>query len=186
MRWDELDLKLGVWTLPAKRTKNRQAHIIYLPLLAIELIQSLRPIDESSDHIFESHRNPGSHIHLDSLTTAITRLQRPRKDNEREGEARPNVLKDVSPFTVHDLRRSAATAWAENLKVAPHVIERMLNHQPQNKLIATYQRATYVDEQKEAWRKWGKMVEAVIAQEPKNVIPIGKRRNSKIKAQSSV
>ncbi|WP_040916540.1 site-specific integrase [Legionella tunisiensis] len=53
----------------------------------------------------------------------------------------------MQPFTIHDLRRSAATAWGEYLKAAPHVIERMLNHQPANKLVATYQRAIYADEQ---------------------------------------
>lgn len=32
------------------------------------------------------------------------------------------------------------------LKTEPHVIERMLNHQPLNKLVATYQRAIYAIE----------------------------------------
>jgi len=68
-------------------------------------------------------------------------------------------LADLKPFTVHDLRRSAATAWGEHLKTAPHVIEKMLNHQPQNKLVATYQHASYQDEQKSAWVKWGVFVE---------------------------
>lgn len=51
---------------------------------------------------------------------------------------------------------------SEYLKTAPHVIERMLNHQPMNKLIATYQRAAYVKEQKAAWLAWGEMVEKLI------------------------
>jgi hypothetical protein len=35
----------------------------------------------------------------------------------------------------------------------------MLNHQPINKLIATYQRAVNADEQKLAWLAWGEMIE---------------------------
>lgn len=69
----------------------------------------------------------------------------------------------MSSFSVHDLRRSAATAWGEYLKTEPHVIERMLNHQPLNKLVATYQRAIYADEQKSAWLAWGTLVEQKIA-----------------------
>ena len=81
-------------------------------------------------------------------------------------------LHALAHFTLHDLRRSAATAWAEHLKVDPHIIERMLNHQPENRLIATYQRAAYVDEQKSAWADWGKMIEHRIAREPDNATPI--------------
>ena len=76
-----------------------------------------------------------------------------------------------------ELRRSAATCWGEHLKTSPHVIERMLNHQPLNKLIATYQRAVYADEQKAAWLAWGKMVEEKIAREPTNIIPFKRTIN---------
>lgn len=71
-------------------------------------------------------------------------------------------LNDIDAFTVHDIRRSAATAWGEHLKIPPHIIEKMLNHQPLNKLVATYQRALYADEQREAWIAWGKIVEEQI------------------------
>ena len=65
---------------------------------------------------------------------------------------------------------SAATAWAEHLKVSPHVIERMLNHQPLNKLVATYQRAIYAEEQKAAWIAWGEFIEHQIVNKIDNVI----------------
>jgi hypothetical protein len=48
----------------------------------------------------------------------------------------------------------------------------MLNHQPINKLMAIYQRATYAEEQKSAWSAWGEMVEHHVMLEPSNVIPI--------------
>jgi integrase len=34
----------------------------------------------------------------------------------------------IRPWTLHDLRRSASTTWA-SLKVPPHIVERLLNHQ---------------------------------------------------------
>jgi integrase len=41
MRWDELDLDNGKWILPFTKTKNRQAHTVYLSTLAIEIINEL-------------------------------------------------------------------------------------------------------------------------------------------------
>ena len=81
-------------------------------------------------------------------------------------------LVSLPSFSIHDLRRSAARAWSEYLKTDPHIIERMLNHQPLNKLIATYQRAVYVEEQKAAWHAWGEMVKYQISLNPGNIIPI--------------
>lgn len=159
MRWDELNLEAGKWTLPFNRTKNRKQHIMYLGKLAIALIEALRPLSGNTPFVFDTDRNTG-HIHTDSINTALNRLKKLAPLNE------------LKPFTIHDLRRSAATAWGEHLKVKPHVIEHMLNHQPLNKLIATYQRATYAEEQKAAWLAWDKLVEYRIEREPDNVVPI--------------
>lgn len=54
----------------------------------------------------------------------------------------------VDDFTLHDLRRTAATIMAEELQVLPHVIERLLNHvtgtiSPIGKI---YNRAKYLPE----------------------------------------
>ncbi len=91
--------------------------------------------------------------------------------NDEQGH-KSAPLNELKPFTIHDLRRSAATAWGENLKVKPHVIEQMLNHQPLNKLIAIYQRATYAEEQKAAWLAWDEMTQHQIANKLDNVILI--------------
>jgi integrase len=159
MRWDELNLEACAWTLPSNRTKNRKQHVIYLGELALALIEALKPLAGNTPFVFDTARNTG-HIHTDSLTTAINRLKKSAPLNE------------LKAFTIHDLRRSAATAWGEHLKVKPHVIEQMLNHQPLNKLIAIYQRATYAEEQKAAWLAWDKMAQHQITNKLDNVILI--------------
>jgi len=164
MRWSELDFDSGVWLLPSSRTKNRQAHTIYLSELAINLIKNLWQLTGNTPFVFNTGRGTKQqHICQDSLNRAIDRLR--KKDND---------LFQLNPFTIHDLRRSAATAWGEYLKTDPHIIERMLNHQPLNKLIATYQRAIYSEEQKIAWLAWGRMVDSQVAQDLGNVISIKK------------
>src|SRR5262249_2381399 len=40
MRWSELDLTAGTWTLPAERSKNHRAHKITLPPAALEIIRA--------------------------------------------------------------------------------------------------------------------------------------------------
>lgn len=167
MRWSELNLELGTWILPASRTKNRQPHTIYLSELAISLIKNLRPITGHSLFTFDTGKGTEKrHIQPDSLNRAIDRLRKSEKLS----------LPEFQPFTIHDFRRSAATAWGEYLKTNPHVIELMLNHKPHNKLVATYQRAIYPEEQKAAWHAWGRIVEHQVAQDPYNVVPINRNK----------
>lgn len=172
MCWSELDLDSGVWVLPPERTKNRQGHIIYLSSLAIEIIRVLQPVSGNSIFVFDTGRySDGGHIHEDTLTGVIARLRGTVKGVKKKiTDAAPLV--DMKLFSIHDLRRSAATAWGEYLKTEPHVIERMLNHKPLNKLIATYQRAVYAEEQKRAWIMWGELIEHQIASEPNNIVSI--------------
>jgi integrase len=170
MRWDELNLDDGVWSLPQERTKNGQAHTIYLSTLAIEILKQLQPITGNSSFVFDTGRySDGGHIHQDTLTGVVARLRGTATGSKKKIiDSAP--LADMKPFSIHDLRRSAATAWGEYLKTEPHVIEKMLNHQPVNKLVATYQRAVYAEEQKAAWLGWGIMVDHQIARNVGNVV----------------
>lgn len=196
MRWDELNFDDDTWIIPSQKTKNRQTHIIFLSPLAKELLRSLMSLTGHLPFVFDTGLNIDGHIHIDALTRSLRRLrvkdeisketadiidiadnQNPKKKKKKIKTEPP--LKDMKPFTVHDLRRSGATAWGEHLKIQPHVIERMLNHQPLNKLIRTYQHATYLEEQKAAWLAWGKLIENQIAKDLKNVIPIQTRLTTK-------
>jgi integrase len=70
----------------------------------------------------------------------------------------------VEPWTLHDLRRTAATNWAR-LGTTPHVVERLLNHavgslsnQTENAVspvARVYNRHLYMDEMRDALSKWG-------------------------------
>lgn len=176
MRWDELDLDAEKWVLPSSKTKNRLAHVVYLSKLAVKIINELKPLTDASPYVFSINGNHRGYIHTDSLNKALWRLRKSDKEEKAKDKLPP--LADMNPFTIHDLRRSAATCWGEHLKTSPHVIERMLNHQPLNKLVATYQRAIYADEQKAAWLAWGEMVERQVMRMPNNVITIRNRKSA--------
>lgn len=173
MKWEELSLEEGIWSLPSERTKNHQAHTIYLSRFAINLLTDLKAQTGKSRFVFDTGRkDEQSHIHEDTLTGVLLRLR------GSKGAKNFSPLKDMKPFTVHDIRRSAATAWGEYFKTDPHVIEKMLNHQPLNKLIATYQHAVYASEQKAAWLSWGVLIEHQIVQDPDNVVVLQKPKSS--------
>jgi integrase len=59
-------------------------------------------------------------------------------------------------YTPHDLRRTMATRLAD-LGVAPHVVEKMLNHKMTG-VMAVYNHAEYLPEREVAWRRWGAWV----------------------------
>lgn len=149
MCWEDVDLEKGIWTIPAECTKNNQRHTIYLGKTSIEILLRIKDLQNSSEYVFVC-RGMFKSIHPDSLTTRIGEF---RKKPE---------LACMKHFTIHDLRRTAATHWAEDIKVLPHIIEKMLNHQPQNKLIAVYQRAEYSEEQRKVWLTWDNMIRKLI------------------------
>jgi integrase len=107
MRWSELDLVAGTWTLPAERSKNHRSHTIGLPPT---VLKTLRVIPHTGrDTLFGESRNGFVSW-------------------GREKRAFDKRLPDfVRPYRVHDFRRSAATGLA-NIGIEPHVFEMVLNH----------------------------------------------------------
>jgi hypothetical protein len=73
------------------------------------------------------------------------------------------ILGMVEPWVFHDLRRRVATGMAE-LGVAPHVLDRVLNHVSGTiKGVARiYNRAEYREERRAALDAWGRFVEALV------------------------
>jgi integrase len=68
-------------------------------------------------------------------------------------------LSGVAEWTIHDLRRTVATGLAQ-LGVAPHVIERVLNHISGTfgGVAGVYNRFHYQDEMRAALELWAKHV----------------------------
>lgn len=163
-QWEHIDLEAGVWALPATDTKNRKPHTVYLSDAAVELLRSLH---RKGRYVFAG-RVDDQPLGATSITTAVMRLQG-RKTRKRDDKA---PLGDMEPFSVHDLRRSFATGLGDYCATQPHVVERMLNHVPEDVLIATYQRAQYVEEQRQAWQAWGELIASQVAVDPSNVVPM--------------
>jgi len=174
MKWSDLDFTKREWLLAT--TKNKKQHTVFLSDFLISIIEDLKPLSGPSEYVFASLKDNNKHITADSLTKAVLRFRGQDKTKTQEKNNIICPLEHFPAFTVHDIRRSAATAWGEYLKIQPHIIEKMLNHQPKDKLVATYQKSEYREEQKTGWLMWSDKVEAVIVNRQTNVVHISNKK----------
>jgi integrase len=143
LRWSELDLDAGTWTLPKERSKNRRAHTIALPPAALDIIRAIPQRDR--DPLFGTRAN--------GFTSWIGGKQ---KLDQRLGDS-------VKAWRVHDTRRSVATGMA-NLGIEPHHIEATLNHFSGHRagVAGTYNRATYDRAVQAALLRWSEHLIALV------------------------
>ena len=135
LRWVELDLAKTTWTIPAERTKPGRTHELPLNESAVDLIQSLPRVHE--DLVFPARG----------------------KDNPASGfskwKRQLDELAGFGTWRIHDIRRTVASSMAQ-LKVPPHVIERVLNHTTGTLggVAGIYNRFGYLSEMKDALDQW--------------------------------
>lgn len=113
------------WEIPATRSKNKQAHRVFLTATAKELI------GDSNGYIFESPANPAK---LDETPPAPAKPYEVRTMTHDIKQNLPHTPESkvvdrlkIPHFTPHDLRRTAATRWAE-MEISGDMIDRLQNH----------------------------------------------------------
>jgi integrase len=167
--WPEFDLgeKDGLWRIPAQHRKGRamkgaagERHGLDVPLsdLAVEVLHTVEL--KNTGRVFNA-----------AIAAAPGRLMtRVRKA--------AGIAKDSpADFTLHDLRRSAATGW-QRLGVRLEVISRLLGHTTPdlpgvaNVTSSTYAKAELWEERRAAATAWGAHIRNLLAQEK----PAGKVR----------
>jgi integrase len=161
MRWSEVAGNL--WTLPSIRTKNHREHILPLAPSALALIEA-QPHCNDRDFIFGDgpRRKGGEHRGFSGWSKAKAEL------DTRILAARRKDDSDASPlphWTLHDLRRTAATVMADRLAVLPHIVEAILNHVSGHRagVAGVYNRARYEAEMREALDRWACEVSRIVA-----------------------
>ena len=120
-------------TIPSQHSKSGRAHWVHLVPAAVAQIE------------------PGASPRLFSATSP-TQVQHAVKRKQGEQEGR---------WTPHDLRRTFATRLGEK-GVAPHVIEKCLNHTAQG-VAAIYNRAELDQERVAAFQLWGAELARLVA-----------------------
>src|SRR5690606_9684856 len=57
-RWDEIDMKKELWTIPAERMKKNKPHVVPLSPQAMNILRVLEPITGNREYVFPSDHNP--------------------------------------------------------------------------------------------------------------------------------
>ena len=133
MKWT--DISDGIWTIPREIAKNDRTHDVPLTPLALDILDGL-PRHARTQLIFTMNgRNPVS---------GFGKLK--EKTDEQSG---------VTDWRLHDLRRTAASGMAR-LGVAPHIVEKILNHSSGviSGVAAVYNRHGYESEKRSALELW--------------------------------
>lgn len=142
-----LDGERSLWEIPGSRTKNKRAHLVPLAPLPLSIIQELPQMRES-DLIFTTTGSTPMSGFGKAKDRVDTWIARKRKAADK---------KPMPEWDLHDLRRTMVTMMNERLRVAPHVVEACVNHisgKAKAGVAGVYNKAVYLDERREALKKW--------------------------------
>jgi integrase len=167
MRWRDVDLDTGWWTIPGEVAKNGRAHRVPLVPEAVAIIKAQR---NEKDQIDEKQGDSRNRPKNDLVFVGIGASVRDRAKKAPSRIAR--VLK--IDFRGHDLRRTAATKMAE-AGVPRHHISAVLNHVEAGAAVTrVYDRYSYDAEKRRALETWARKLRSIVEQpEPGKLLPFG-------------
>jgi integrase len=172
MRWSDLDVANGWWTLPGEFAKNGTTSRVTLNRMAVRLLRELHALGVArhaainegrarkdwapkpmSVWVFPRRRPGKAIVEGDDLPVRWT-------DNEFEQIRRASGAKH---FTPHDLRRTAATRIPVDgpQEARRFIIKRILNH-ADREVTAIYDLYSYDAEKKRAIDAWGRYLERLL------------------------
>jgi integrase len=154
MRWDELDLENGTWTLPEARAKGKRDHTFPLAPIAVRILKSLDRVD-GNPFVFPGK---GTRDGRPCPLTVGSKLQ-----------GRIAEKSNVKDFTFHDARRTFRTGL-DRLGIPPHVKDECLNHARRGVGDVHYSAYDYLAEQRQAFDAWADHVQSVTS--PQGVVPL--------------
>ncbi|KXJ55799.1 MAG: integrase [Neptuniibacter sp. Phe_28] len=176
-KWRDIDLEKCTWFIPEENSKNGKAHTIQLSEFSISQFRRILPISGSSIWCYPN-RNNSDHVCSKTVTKQLSDRQRQPEQGKMSNRSSKSgsLILAGGKWTPHDLRRTGATMMTA-LGVLPEVAERCLNHLEENKVKRTYQRYSYHNEMKEAWRLLGERIELLTLQDASKVITADFRMN---------
>ena len=166
LRRSEVDLDKAVISLPAERTKNKRPHDIPLSSPALAILEDwlARSEGDGEQHVFGKGAKAGYQGWSGSKELL----------DQRIAEAGKPLLN----WTLHDLRRTMSTRMHDELGIAPHIVEAILNHISGHRagVAGTYNRAIYANEKTAALALWGDHLLATVEGRAGKIVPLLAKR----------
>lgn len=141
MKWGDIDLDAGWWTIPASVAKNKLSHRVPLSQSVLDVLNTL-PTD--TGYVLDGARG-------------------------KRQQAEAAATFDITDFRGHDLRRTAATRMA-SAGIQRLVIGKVLNHVEPG-VTAIYDRHGYDAEKKIALDAWARTLDGILKAKPAAVLP---------------
>ncbi len=140
---EELDLEQRAWTIPKSRTKNGKAHVVHL---CDQSLAVLKCADQQGPLVF-------------------SRLGTKPFQEFSKAKSLLDKVSGLTGWRLHDLRRTLVSGMAR-LGVAPHVADKILNHQSGtiSGVAAVYQRHEFLVERRAALDLWGAHIGALLGE----------------------
>ncbi|MCA3105799.1 MAG: tyrosine-type recombinase/integrase [Rhodocyclaceae bacterium] len=146
--WDEINLDTRTWTVPAKRMKMHEAHIVHLSDPAVAILRAM--VQAGSPWVFPGVFDPTKPLSNMGMLSLLKRMNRP-------------------DITVHGFRSTFST-WANETDAArPDVIEACLAHREGDRIRAAYNRARFHEERRTLLNTWADYAEGATST---NVVPL--------------
>jgi integrase len=148
MRWSELRDISGedaLWEIPAERTKNKHTHFV--------------PIVAGTKQTIEGQPRVGDLLFTATGTSPVSGFGKAKKRLDALiSRMRTNDGKGPSrQWRLHDLRRTMVTVMNEELGIAPHIVEAVVNHisgSSKAGVAGVYNRALYLVDRRRALAQW--------------------------------
>ncbi len=134
-RWEEFNLDLKQWRIPASRMKMKTQHIVPLSTQAIEAIEDIKSLRVDDALLFPSERRDGKLMSNNTILYALYRMGY------------------HSRMTGHGFRGMASTILHERGYNHDH-IELQLAHSPRNAVSAAYNHALHLEPRAKMMQDW--------------------------------
>lgn len=155
MRWRDVDLQEGVWTLPANDTKSDRAHMAPLSPAVVQILEAMPRL--------------GEYVFTTTGDTPIGNFAQAKLRLDRWMGSRDEA---IEPWRFHDLRRTAATHMVR-LGISETTVGRVLNHAAQGVTAKVYALHSHAPEKRHALETWAAEVDrAVNGERGAKVVPI--------------
>jgi len=157
-RWDEIDLRNAMWTIPAERepipgvkysargAKMHSPHLVPLSRQAIELLHGVR-----------QHCRPGTEL----VFPGDHNYRKPMSENTINKALRVMGYDTQKDVCGHGFRTMACSALVESGLWSSDAVERQMSHQERKRVRAAYiHKAQHLEERREMMQLWADYLDA--------------------------
>jgi integrase len=153
LRWTELDLNAGIWTIEKGRDgmKRGYYHLTPLPTQVVAMLSDVHRISGDFDHVFIGRNDPRKPISDGAIAGMIKRIGYRNKQ------------------TMHGFRHLISTVLNDKGYEADW-IERQLAHGDPDKIRGTYNKAAYLEPRRKMMQEWADYLDLILRKS--DVVPI--------------